>query len=182
MKTIAHKTLRREDWTNILKRSEAYMPLRRGDFAAMTSLFHLQMLKKPLMSDVFGEMTTILDDGYYWLQIAPEKHGWWLSVMFTETGRLQQYYFDVAQNNNICGEDSTFDDLLLDIVVRPDGAVKLLDADEMEEAFIHGAVTQSEYELAWKTAKNLMNALPLRIGELEQFCYNCVEQLTPMLK
>ena len=182
MNQITRKTLRREDWSRILEREQAYLPVKRGNFSAMTSLVHLKKAKSPLISDVFGESMTILDNGYIWLQIAPEKKHWWLSVMFTETGKLQQYYFDITRKNNICGEDSTFEDLLLDIVVRPDGEMRLLDADELEDAFCHDRITLSEYELAWDATNNLMNALPGRIGELERFCHDCVEMLKPLLK
>lgn len=182
MNQITHKTLRREDWPRILEREQAFMPVKCGDFAAMTSLVHLKKVKAPLISDVFGEPMTILDNGYTWLQIAPEKKHWWLSVMFTETGRLRQYYFDITRKNSINGADSTFEDLLLDIVVRPDGEMRLLDADELEDAFCHDRITLSEYELAWDAANNLMKALPERIGELERFCCACVAQLKPLLK
>lgn len=182
MNVIQRKTLRREDWPRILERAQAYMPIQRGSFSGMACLLHLKKAKAPLISSVFGEPMTILDNDYIWLQIAPENRHWWLSVMFTETGKLQQYYFDITRRNDVCGEDSSFEDLFLDVVVRADGEMILLDADELEDAFTHDQITLSDYELAWDAANNLMNALPARLPELEQFCHECVAQLKPMLK
>lgn len=182
MNTVQHKTLRREDWPRILERAQAYMPIRRGSFSAMACLLHLKKARAPLVSGIFGTEMTILDNGYTWLQIAPEKKNWWLSVMFSETGELRQYYFDITRKNDICGEDSTFEDLFLDIVVRQDGEMRLLDADELEDAFVHEHISLSDYELAWDAANNLMNAIPARLPELERFCYECAAQLKPLLK
>lgn len=182
MLRIQHKTIGREDWPRILERETAYMPIDQPMLHGMACLLHLKKAKSPLVSNVFGDNMTILDNGYTWLQIAPAGANWWLSVMFDTAGRLVQYYFDVSINNHIDGESSTFDDLFLDVVMRADGAVILLDQDELDEALAEGVVTREQYDLAEKEAARLLQILPLRRAELERFCCETRVVLLPKLR
>lgn len=182
MMNIQHKTIGREDWPRILERETAYKPVDTPNLRGMACLFHLKKAKSPLVSNVFGDEMTILDNDYTWLQIAPEGDNWWLSVMFDPAGNLVQYYFDVSINNCIDGERSTFDDLFLDVVMRADGAVLLLDQDELDEALAEGVITREQYDLAEKEAARLLQILPLRRNELEHFCCETHAALLPKLR
>ncbi len=182
MLCIQHKTIGREDWPRILERETAYMPINLPALRGMACLLHLKKAKSPLVSNVFGDDMTILDNGYTWLQIAPEDQHWWLSVMFDTAGKLVQYYFDVSFNNRIDGAHSTFDDLFLDVVMRADGAVVLLDQDELDEAIAAGLISQEQYELAEDVAAHLLHVLPRCRAELERFCYETRAALLPRLR
>ena len=179
---IQHKTIAREDWPRILARETAYMPIDTPSLRGMACLFRLKKTKAPLISNVFGNDMTILDDDYTWLQIAPEGQHWWLSVMFDTTGRLVQYYFDVSINNHIDGDRSTFDDLFLDVVMRNDGAVILLDQDELDEALASSVITEAQYELSASVAAHLLDVLPGRREALERFCCQTRAALLPNLR
>ena len=51
------------------------------------------------------------------------------------------------------------DDLYLDVVLTPEGDIKLLDEDELKDAFDRFEVNKSDYEMAYNEAKQLMNKL-----------------------
>jgi len=182
MMQLQHKTIGREDWPRILARETAYAPIDTPALRGMACLLHLKEAKAPLVSKVFDAPMTILDNGYTWLQIAPVNEHWWLSVMFDTQGSLVQYYFDVTMHNRIDGDKSTFDDLFLDVVMRADGAVVLLDQDELDEALSEGVISQAEYDLAENEAAQLLNSVPKRREELERYCYQLRALLLPNLR
>lgn len=52
-----------------------------------------------------------------------------------------------------------FDDLYLDLVVYPDGTIKVDDMDELEEALLMKDITQEQYNLAISTSNRLRAGL-----------------------
>lgn len=154
------KTLSRSDWPRILERAQAFMPFEREGLKGWAGLIEMKRVTAPLAVPVLGERLTIADEGFRWLQIAPEDENWWLTVMFNRTGETVQYYFDVSLRNEIDGVCSRFSDLYLDVVLLPDGRLALLDADELDEALAEGAIAPEEHALAVRTADGLMQSIP----------------------
>jgi predicted RNA-binding protein associated with RNAse of E/G family len=79
--------------------------------------------------------------------------------MVDAKGEVVQWYVDVCREHGL-GPDGVpwWDDLYLDVVVRPTGEVLLLDEDELELALAAGYVTPAEYDLAWREARRLLGA------------------------
>ena len=164
------KTISRREWSRILESAAAYRDVSLPGFTAAVGLLHLKKTRSMLVKSVAGMMLKIVDDGYCWLQVAPKNEHWWLTVMFDETGRLVQYYFDVTLENDVRGADSTFIDLYLDVAAQPDGTLELMDQDELTPALAEGIITKEEYGLAEETGRMLVEAIPANIGRLEEFC------------
>ena len=51
-----------------------------------------------------------------------------------------------------------FYDLLLDVVILGDGTPQIVDAEELETALADGVITRDEYELAKRTADEIVKA------------------------
>ena len=117
-----------------------------------------------------GTQVRLVDTGYSWMQIAPKNEHWWLTVMFDDQGGIVQYYFDITLENILCGRDSYFRDLFLDIAALPEQAMELLDRDELDAALAEDTITKDEYGLALETAEWLMGELPQYWKELHEFC------------
>ena len=65
-----------------------------------------------------------------------------------------------------------FEDLYLDVVVSPDGAFEVLDADELEEALNSGAISQAQFDLAWHETNRVVGLLEsgdLKLCDLPTF-------------
>ncbi len=81
-----------------------------------------------------------------------------LSAFYDKNGNIIEWYFDIAKE---IGKENCIpyeDDLYLDIVVRPNGEVILLDEEELKEALKRFEITKTEYEMALKgKRKNLKN-------------------------
>lgn len=103
-----------------------------------------------------------------------------LSAFYDKNGKIIEWYFDIAKElgkeNGVPYED----DLYLDIVVRPDGKIILLDEEELNEALRRLEITKAEYEMAYEEANKLIMLLEENKEKLESFTnkyLNYFEQL-----
>lgn len=167
----------RKGWGRILDASSSYMELEFPDFKAVAALMQINKVKQPLVVKAVDRDLTIVDDGYMWMQLAPEGQFWWMSVMFDRQGSIIQYYFDTTKGNYLSGSESYFIDLFLDVVALPDGRADLLDQDELDAALADGVITDNEYALSTATAKMLIENIPDNIDKLNKFCYELAERL-----
>ena len=105
-------------------------------------------------------------------------------VLRTSTGAIYKdpaypnYYFDITLENQLLGSrDSWFTDIYLDVVMMPDGRLDLLDADELDDAFRCGEITEEQHRLAHAWADELMAELPANLPKLRAFCEEMFAQL-----
>ncbi len=179
---IERKYMARSDWKRILLRETAYTEISSGETQGEASLLHILKVSKPLeVSSVDGKIM-ICDDGYYWLQVAFENKNWWLTAMFNPQGECIQYYFDVTKHNTIDGDNSCFDDLMLDIIVQPDGRSALLDMDELAEALAEGNISEEDYALAIKTSQEMLDGIKTEFIRLKDYCDKMFAKLLLDLK
>ena len=97
-----------------------------------------------------------------------EKH-WKITRVAKTDGSLYHWYCDIMRvhfsedketNTTTC----LMEDLLIDIVIEPDGSVHVLDLDEAAEAFERGLISGADLTLALNAADTL-----LRIIRNEEF-------------
>lgn len=179
---IETKYMSRSDWKRILRRETAYTDISSGDMRGEASLLHILKVAEPLAVFSVDHNIMICDDGYYWLQLAFENKNWWLTVMFNSAGECIQYYFDITKRNIINGENSSFCDLMLDIVVQPDGRAALLDMNELQQALNHGNITKKDCLLALKTSHEILDGLKTDFCRLRDYCTELFSRLVPDLK
>lgn len=70
-----------------------------------------------------------------------------------------------------------FDDLYLDVVVLPTSEIILLDELELEEALKVKDITQSEYDLAYKMANDIINGIGKNVVALHNFTSKYLEYM-----
>ncbi len=82
-----------------------------------------------------------------------------LSAFYDNNNKIIEWYFDIAREigkeNGIPFED----DLYLDVVVKPDGTITLLDEDELKLALDKNEITNEEYNMAYSEANKLLSKL-----------------------
>lgn len=174
---IEKKYISRKGWRCILKSSFSYKVFNSDYINGIAGLLRLEKIREPLVTTVLGQHLTIVDEGYLWMQIAPQGKNWWLSVMIDREKHIIQYYFDVTKENILHGAESYFLDLFLDVVALPDGTVALLDQDELDAALTEGVITEIDYNIAIDTADMLIKTIPSNIKSLEKFCNNLICEL-----
>ncbi|MCL2573356.1 MAG: DUF402 domain-containing protein [Defluviitaleaceae bacterium] len=78
-----------------------------------------------------------------------------ISKFFDSNGRMIYYYCDIVKAE-VDGDKYIFCDLLVDVVVFSDGSVKVLDTDELAEAFEKGEVSGVDVTIALKALNSLL--------------------------
>ena len=180
--SLSIKTLSRADWPRVIKRKYAQMSISGDGFSGQASLILMEEITAPLVKCYDNLPLTIVDRGYYWLQLAPRDKTYWLTVMMDAAGNIISYYFDITDRNVLCDDgDSYFYDLYLDVVLLPDGSLYLLDEDELLEALQGGVISRRQFDMAHKTARMLLDSLPDRIRELQAYCLMMLERLKERL-
>ena len=100
-----------------------------------------------------------------------EKH-WKITRVAKADGSLYHWYCDIMNvhfsedpenGSTIC----LMEDLLIDIVIEPDGSVHVLDLDEAADAFERGLITGSDLTLALNAADTLLRII--RNGEFAEY-------------
>lgn len=124
---------------------------------------------EPFHSTLRGFQRKIFDVGYRWVYFTPllEKHS--VILALDETNRPLQVYVDITQGNSLNTDGfPVIDDVYLDVLawieVEPDGdwhiaEPEIIDADELDDALLGGAVSQDQYAAAWAEAQQVKTQL-----------------------
>lgn len=68
-----------------------------------------------------------------------------ISKLFDERGNFLKYYIDIIEYDyNKENDEYILKDLLIDVTIKPDGSIKVLDLDELAEAFEKGLITKQQ--------------------------------------
>ena len=100
-----------------------------------------------------------------------EKH-WKITRVAKADGSLYHWYCDImrvqfSENKETDTTTCLMEDLLIDIVIEPDGSVHVLDLDEAAEAFERGLINGSDLTLALNAADTLLRII--RNGEFKEY-------------
>jgi len=88
-----------------------------------------------------------------------------ISKFFRHDGSFSYYYCDIIKTD-MDGENFTFTDLLVDVVIYPDGSYRVLDLRELREAHDIGLLTIDDVFFAIEILDNLLKTL--QNGEFAQ--------------
>jgi predicted RNA-binding protein associated with RNAse of E/G family len=83
-------------------------------------------------------------------------------------GRVIAYRFDAVEHVGIRPGRIWYHDLLLDVLVGPDGAVRIEDEDEVEEARLNGLLSARQQRRIERTKALLLRDHPRIIAECER--------------
>lgn len=100
-----------------------------------------------------------------------EKH-WKITRVAKADGSLYHWYCDIMRVHISEDKESNtttclMEDLLIDIVIEPDGSVHVLDLDEAAEAFEKGLITGADLTMALNAADTLLRII--RNGEFAEY-------------
>lgn len=120
----------------------------------------------------------IIDKNYKLLEFYDYSSKIKLSTFYDKDNNIIEWYFDIA--NEIGKENGVpyEEDLYLDVVVKANGDIVLLDEDELEDALKTNDITKEQYEMAYKEANNLIDILKVKKEKLRSFTnyyLNCFE-------
>ena len=169
--SLSIKSMSRSHWPRVIDKEYTYMRIDDPFFQGAAGLIKINEIDKSATKLYDDIPIKIIDNGYYWLQIGPEDQNYWITVMYNELEEIVQYYFDITDSNTILDNgESYFCDLMLDIVVLPDGKRFLLDEDELEQALRENVITREQYDKAYTTASKIMDELDDRFDYMKAAC------------
>lgn len=149
------RNLDRTPWRDVYDRDYAFCECPELD--GFASLIHFLDIKKTLTCTYGdGDPVVIIKKGYYWLQFAPRGENFWLTALMDENGNFDHAYFDMTDYNVICGGGSYLCDLYLDVAIKKDGSVFMLDEDELDDALARGDISKEQFDKAYLTAKEVI--------------------------
>ena len=128
-----------------------------SDFVGDVALIKFNKMNKPYMIENIN--LCMANDNYKWLEFYDYNKKYRLTAMYNENNEIIEWYFDIARK---IGKEKGMpyeDDLYLDVVLTPEGDIKLLDEYELKNSFDRFEVNKSDYEMAYNEAKQLMNKL-----------------------
>lgn len=121
----------------------------------------------PLKDDVIISMSddVIITD---WKTLKPRKDfsggtslyllnkGAKISKIYDMDGNFSHYYCDIMRVEK-SENKVTFIDLLADVVIKPDGSYKVVDLDELNDAFRSGMISADELSMSLLSLNNLLS-------------------------
>ena len=77
-----------------------------------------------------------------------------------ENGNLHYWYCDIIEHSYDANTNSyTFTDLLADVIIYPDGKLRVVDLDEIAVALERKLLSERELEVALRTLDSLLNMI-----------------------
>lgn len=93
-----------------------------------------------------------------------------VSKVFDNAGQMVYWYCDIIETHYDENENTyTFNDLLIDVVVYPDGQVEVLDMDEFADAMEQGILSVGTIAHAMRATDDLLHTI--YAGEFEKYTH-----------
>lgn len=165
--SLSTKVMSRSHWPRVIDKDYTYMMIDDKFYKGAAGLIRINEIDKPATILYDTIPVKIIDKGYYWLQIGPENQNY----LYNESEEIVQYYFDITDKNTILDNgESWFYDLMLDVVVLPDGKRFLLDEDELAQALSDKVITREMYDKAYLTADKIKDEIEGKVDNLKAVC------------
>lgn len=84
------------------------------------------------------------------------KMGFKISKIFDKDHQLVHWYCDII-HTQMHDDSFYYEDLLLDVTISPDGAIRILDSDELADALEQGLITAEQACLALRRLNDLLS-------------------------
>lgn len=162
-KRFANSVMQNE---NVIEVKQKIKSINEKDFIGDICLDNFIKISKPT---ILENGMCIKDNNYKWLIFYNYSSKICLTTIYNNKGEIVEWYFDIARS---IGKEKGMpyqDDLYLDVVLRPNGEIILLDEDELKEAFERNEMTKEEYEEAYKIANNLIEKINGKENKIKEF-------------
>lgn len=88
------------------------------------------------------------------------ERGFKVSKFYDHQGQLISWYCDIITHSYDAASDTyVFTDLLVDVIVYPDGFVRVVDLDELADAARDGLITPEQMQLALRRTDKLLSLI-----------------------
>lgn len=165
------------EWKCILQKESRIVEVSTEEFKGYVGKLDILEVSKPQVWKFQGEAITVCDKGLKWLSILPKEDYFCITAMLNEKKEALLWYIDMIAGQGVEAGVPYFDDLYLDLVVFPDGTIKVEDLDELEEALEKKEITDGQFHLAVETAKRLQEGLLSDMERFQKFTRKCCQMV-----
>ena len=103
-----------------------------------------------------------------------------VSKVFDNAGQMVYWYCDIIETvKDSANNTFTFNDLLIDVLIYPDGQVEVVDMDEFAEAMEKGYINMGTVAFAMRAVNELLNSI--YSGNFNQYSHY-IDDLIKVLK
>ena len=176
-----YRNIERTPWPRVLDRDFAFCEL--PEYDGVCSLIRFNKLSAPSFCKYNdGVDVIIVDEGFFWLQMAPKNECFWMTALIDKDGKFDHAYFDMTDYNVIDGKNTYFCDLYLDVAIKSHGEVFVLDEDELSDAYKNGIIIKEQCEKAYFAAQKIIDAYGgEKVRDLISLCKKYFDKLYPEL-
>lgn len=173
---MKRKRLSYDTWTCITRRDLTCRKAAIPGFSGHVSLLRIRRVTEPQYWRVQGRMIVVADEGISWLCMMPDEGDYCITAMLDKADQVILWYIDMIAAQGVCADGMPwFDDLYLDLVVKPDGYIYEDDRDELDAALCLGDITPAQHQLALDTAQALKTGLLQDLNALENLTRRCLD-------
>lgn len=167
-----------DEWKCIKAKKISGQTIDTDVFKGYIGLIEIEEVSEKQIWKFNGEDIVVCDKGLKWLSILPQNDYYCITAMMNEKSDILLWYIDmiVAQGIDVDGIPY-FDDLYLDLVVYPNGTIKVDDMDELEDALTAKDITKEQFDLAIRTSDQLREGLLSNIHTFIDFTKRCYEMM-----
>lgn len=109
--------------------------------------------------------------GMTWLQLVPDGQHRLITVKYLPNGKPSLWYVDVIDRMETDPDGvAVFVDAYLDVIITPQGDVKIDDRDELEAAYASGDMTEEQYRRTLAEGEKIVQEMCKDIKQLEKWC------------
>ena len=111
-----------------------------------------------------------------WLTIIPDDKQRCIGAYFLPNRRVSTWYVDVIDGVGMDDDGVVYYiDKYLDVLLTPQGDVKIADRDELDAAYESGELTQKQYEDAILEGERIVEEMATDIAATEKFCIDVLD-------
>lgn len=102
----------------------------------------------------------LIDEGYFIVEVIPKNENYAMRVFLNRQLNPVEYYFDISRNNGFDNDAKSpfYEDLYTDIIVLED-SIRVVDENELKEAYKNGVISKEDFLMANKSTANLLKEL-----------------------
>ena len=165
------KRLDRDSWPDILTRSYVQKRLEDGDHRGLAALLTIRTVAKPTAWTFPDASVPVCVAGARWLQLLPDGENFMITAIYPPGQGVALWYIDITDGHFLDADGvAVYRDLYLDYIVRPGGDIRLVDADELNEALAAGDISPEQYDSALASAKQVREKVLCDLPALAAVC------------
>lgn len=172
-----------DEWKCITAKDLSGRQVRTDFFTGYVGLMEIRQVTEAQKWQFHGDEFVVCDVGFKWLSILPKDDFWCITAMMNQDNDVAVWYIDMIAGQGIDAQGNPyFDDLYLDLVVYPNGEIRVDDMDELEDALRQSDITQAQFDLALHTAETLKTGLLKDVNLFKNYTKQCYDLIIDKTK